>query len=206
MNYQPVVARNQPNHNAGIQENLNAGNGSTWLFDIDTLTQSMNYQPVVARNQPNHNAGIQENLNAGKVGNDTVSTQQYVLLPLWSTSSKDPQDTDADVAFDDKENESKVHVSLCSSNKPKKHDEKAKREAKGKCPVDLSTGVRDLSDEFEEFSFNSTNWVNAARTPVTVVGPNSTNNTNNFNAVGPSDNAVSPNFEISGKSSFVDPS
>nr|GFC63104.1 hypothetical protein [Tanacetum cinerariifolium] len=136
----------------------------------------MNYQPVVARNQPNHNAGIQENLNAGKVRNDTVSTQQYVLLPLWSTSSKDPQNTDADVAFDDKENEN------------------------------LSTGVRDLSDEFEEFSFNSTNWINAARTPVTVVGPNSTNNTNNFNAAGPSDNAVSPNFEISGKSSFVDPS
>nr|GEV90916.1 hypothetical protein [Tanacetum cinerariifolium] len=28
------------------------GSGPTWLFDIDTLTQSMNYQPVVAGNQP----------------------------------------------------------------------------------------------------------------------------------------------------------
>nr|GEU46180.1 ribonuclease H-like domain-containing protein [Tanacetum cinerariifolium] len=36
--------------------------GPTWLFDIDTLTQSMNYQPVVVGNQPNHTAGIQENL------------------------------------------------------------------------------------------------------------------------------------------------
>nr|GEU37923.1 ribonuclease H-like domain-containing protein [Tanacetum cinerariifolium] len=33
-----------------------AGSGPTWLFDIDTLTQSMNYQPVVVGNQPNSSA------------------------------------------------------------------------------------------------------------------------------------------------------
>nr|GEV68446.1 hypothetical protein [Tanacetum cinerariifolium] len=100
------------------------GNGPTRLFDIDTLTQSINYQPVVAGNQRNHNV----------------------------------------------ENESEVHVSPSNSNKPKKHDEKAKREAKGKSPVDLSIGVRNLSDEFEDFSSNSTN--------------------------SPSDNVVSLTFEI----------
>nr|GEX83675.1 hypothetical protein [Tanacetum cinerariifolium] len=119
-----------------------------WLFDIDTLIQSMNYQPVVTGNQPN--------------------------------SSADPQNIDADVAFDVKENESTVHVSPSSSDKPKKHDEKAKREAKGKSLVDF--------------------------TPVTTVGPNSTNSTNSFNVAGPFDNALSLNFEIGGKSSFVDPS
>nr|GEZ10361.1 hypothetical protein [Tanacetum cinerariifolium] len=41
-----------------------AGNGPTWLFDIDTLTQSMNYQAVVAGNQPNSSACIQEHLDA----------------------------------------------------------------------------------------------------------------------------------------------
>nr|GEV04337.1 hypothetical protein [Tanacetum cinerariifolium] len=148
------------------------GSGPTWLFDIDTLTQSMNYQLVVAGNKPN---------------------------------SK-PQNTNADVAFDDKENESEVHVSPSSSDKTKKHDEKAKRKAKGKSHVDLSTGVRDLSGEFKEFSVNSTNRVNAVSAPITAVGPNSTNNTNSFNVAGPSDNAVSPNFEIGRKSSFVDPS
>nr|GEV86414.1 putative ribonuclease H-like domain-containing protein [Tanacetum cinerariifolium] len=178
----------------------------SWLFDIDTLAQSMNYQPVVVGNQPNSSAGIQENLDACKVGKETVSTQQYVLLPLWSTGSKDPQNTDAAVAFDGKENESEIYVSPSSSDKPKKHDEKAKREAKGKSPVDLSIGVRDLSDEFEEFYVNSTNGVNDASTPVTAVGPNSTNNINSFNAAGPSDNVVSLTFEINRKSSFVDPS
>nr|GEV08261.1 hypothetical protein [Tanacetum cinerariifolium] len=170
--------------------------GSTWLFDIDTLTQSMNYQQVVAGNQPNFSAGIQEHLDVGKVGKETESAQKYVLLPLWSTGSKDPQNTNADAAFDDKENEYEVHVSPSSSDKPKKHDEKAKREAKGESPVDLSTRVRDLSDEFEEIFVNNNNRVNAASAPVIAVGPNSTNSINSFNAAGPSDNAVSPTFEI----------
>nr|GEU77028.1 hypothetical protein [Tanacetum cinerariifolium] len=180
--------------------------GPKWLFDIDTLTQSMNYQPVVVGNQPNHNAGIQENLNVGKVGKETKSAQKYVFLPLWSTGSKNSQNTDANAAFDVNENENEVHVSPSSSDKPKKHDEKAKREAKGKSPIDLSTGVRDLRDEFKEFSVNNTNRVNAASAPVTAVGLNPTNSTNNFNVASPSDNVVSTKFEISRKSSFVDPS
>nr|GEX57464.1 hypothetical protein [Tanacetum cinerariifolium] len=122
-----------------------AGSGPIWLFYIDTLTQSMNYQPVVAGNQPNHSA--------------------Y-----------------ADAAFDVKDNENEVHVSLSSSEKLKKHNDKAKREAKGKSFVDLSTGVRYLRDEFEEFSISSTNRANAVSTPVTATGSNPTNRTNSFNA------------------------
>nr|GEV15629.1 reverse transcriptase domain-containing protein [Tanacetum cinerariifolium] len=100
---------NQPNF---------AGSGPKWLFDIDTLTQSMNYKLVVAGNHPNHNACIKENLDA----------------------------------------------------------------------------------------VNSTNRVNAARAPVTAVGPNLTNSTISFNVASPSDNDVSLTFEIGRKSSFVDPS
>nr|GEU83738.1 ribonuclease H-like domain-containing protein [Tanacetum cinerariifolium] len=118
--------------------------------------KSLNYQLVLAGNQPNHSAGIKENLDA-----------------------------DADIAFDVKDNENKVHVSPSSSDKPKNHDEKAKK---------------------EEFFVNSTNRVNAAIAPVTAVRPSPTNSTNSFNAASPSDNDVSPNFEIGGKSLFVDPS
>nr|GFA62551.1 ribonuclease H-like domain-containing protein [Tanacetum cinerariifolium] len=114
-------------------------------------------------------------------------------------------DIDADVAFDVKENENVVHVSPSSSDKPKKHDEKDKGEAKGKSPVDLSTRVRDLIDEFEEFFVNTTNRVTAASAPVTVVGQNPANNTISFTAASPTDTVVNPNFEIGGKSSFVDP-
>nr|GEX88957.1 hypothetical protein [Tanacetum cinerariifolium] len=141
--------------------------GPKWLFDIDILTQSMNYQPVLTGNQPNHNACNKENLDA------------Y-----------------ADVGFDVKENENEVYVSPSSSDKSKKHDQKTKREAKGKNLIDLSTRVRDLRDEFKEFSFNITDRVNAANAPVNAIGPNLTNNTNSFNATSPSNTAVSPTFEI----------
>nr|GEY31570.1 hypothetical protein [Tanacetum cinerariifolium] len=93
---------------------------------------------------------------------------------------KDLQNIDVDDAFADKENESEVHVSPNSSDKPKKHDNKAKREAKGKSHVDI--------------------------TPVTDVRLNSTNSTNSFSVAGPSNNVVSPTFKIGGKSLFVDPS
>nr|GEW00601.1 ribonuclease H-like domain-containing protein [Tanacetum cinerariifolium] len=172
-NYTCVTCKKGKKHKA-------SWSGPKWLFDIDTLTQSMNYQPVVAGNQPNHSAGIKENLNAGKVGNEIEYAQQYVLLLLWSTGLQDPQNTDVDAAFDVKKNENEVYVSPSSSNKPKKHDEKAKREAKGKSHVDLFTGVRDLRDIFREFLLTT--------------------------LTSPTDNAVSPNFKIGGKSSFVDPS
>nr|GEX22070.1 hypothetical protein [Tanacetum cinerariifolium] len=143
--------------------------GPTWLFDIDTLTQSMSYQPVVAGNQPNSSVGFQANFSAGTSKKEAESVEQYVLLPIWSFSSKYPQNTNA-AAFEVKEPKSEVYVSPCSSDKIKKHDEQTIREAKGKSPVELYTGVRDLSDDFEEFSDNSTNGVNAASTPVTAVG------------------------------------
>nr|GEX66488.1 ribonuclease H-like domain-containing protein [Tanacetum cinerariifolium] len=161
------------------------GSGPTWLFDIDTLTKSMNYQPVTAYNQSNPSASVQEQFDAEKSGEENV--QQYVLFPLWSSGSKNPQNTDDDVAFEGKKPEfkgekpeSKVHVSPSSSAQTKKHDDKTKREAKGKSPVELSTGYRNFSVEFKDFFDNSINEVNVADTPVPDVGQISTNSTNTF--------------------------
>nr|GEW04724.1 hypothetical protein [Tanacetum cinerariifolium] len=95
---------------------------------------------------------------SSKAFKETAFVQQYVLLPLWSNGSKDPQNIDANATFDVKEPEL------------------------------------------------NTNGVNDASTPVSAVEPNSTNSINNFNVVGPFNNAVSLNFELGGKSSFVDPS
>nr|GEX23220.1 hypothetical protein [Tanacetum cinerariifolium] len=71
-----------------------------------------------------------------KAGEDNV--QQYVLFPLWSSGSKNPQNTDGDAAFkvkepefEGKKPESEIHVSPSSSVQTKKHDDKTKREAKG---------------------------------------------------------------------------
>nr|GEW81208.1 putative ribonuclease H-like domain-containing protein [Tanacetum cinerariifolium] len=92
--------------------------------------------------------------------------------------------------FKVKKPESEVYVSPSSSAKTKKHDDKTKREAKGKNHVELSTGFRKLIKEFEDFTNNRTNKVNAASTPVLTVGQNLTNNTNTFSATGPSNTAA----------------
>nr|GEV50395.1 hypothetical protein [Tanacetum cinerariifolium] len=129
---------------------------------------------------------------------------QPVVAGNQPNHNADPQNTYDDAAFDVKENENEVHVSPSVSDKTKKHNEKAKRDDKGKSHVDSPTGVRDLRAEFEEFSSNSTNRVNAASAPVTAARPNPTNSTNGFNTASPSDTVVSPNLEIDRKSSFVD--
>nr|GEY05435.1 ribonuclease H-like domain-containing protein [Tanacetum cinerariifolium] len=108
------------------------GSGPTWLLDIDTLIKTLNYQLVTTGNQSNPSTGVQEQFDAEKLGEDNV--QQYVLLPLWSSGSKNPQNNDDDAAFEVKQSkfeakkpESEVHVSLSSSTQTKKHDDKTKR-------------------------------------------------------------------------------
>nr|GFB43575.1 hypothetical protein [Tanacetum cinerariifolium] len=71
----------------------------------------------------------------------------------------------------------------------RKQDDKTKRQAKGKSPVESFTGYRDLNVEFEDYSDYSINEVNAASTIVPTVGQISPNSTNTFSVVGPS-NAV----------------
>nr|GEY60864.1 putative ribonuclease H-like domain-containing protein [Tanacetum cinerariifolium] len=73
----------------------------------------------------------------------------------------------------------------------KKHDDKNKREAKGKSPVESVTGYRNLSVEFEDFSDNSINEDNAAGSLVLAVGQLSPNSTNTFSAAGLSNAAAS---------------
>nr|GEV84055.1 ribonuclease H-like domain, reverse transcriptase, RNA-dependent DNA polymerase [Tanacetum cinerariifolium] len=103
--------------------------------------------------------------------------QQYVLFLVWSSGSTNPQNTNGDVAFDEKDPEfegrkpgSEVNVSPSSSAQLKKHDDKTEREAKGKSPVESLIGYRNLSAKFEDFSDNSINEVNVAGTIVPATG------------------------------------
>ncbi|GJT31785.1 putative ribonuclease H-like domain-containing protein [Tanacetum coccineum] len=86
-----------------------AGQGPNWLFDIDSLTNFMNYQPVTAGNQTNKNAGPQEtngntglkkNVDVVQIEEENVSTQQYIVFPLWSSISSNYKSSD-DKAEDD---------------------------------------------------------------------------------------------------------
>nr|GEY10528.1 copia protein [Tanacetum cinerariifolium] len=157
-------------------------------------------------NQSNPSAGVQDNFDAEKVGEEIV--QQYVLFPVWSFGSTNPHNTAGDDAFDEKEPEfegrkpeSEVNVSPSSSAQSKKHDDKTKREAKGKSPIESLTGYRNLSAEFEDFSNNNINEDNVAGTLVLAIGQLSPNSTNTFSVASPSNAAASPTH---GKSLYVD--
>nr|GEU61805.1 hypothetical protein [Tanacetum cinerariifolium] len=185
-----------------------AGSGPTWLFDIDSLTRTVNYQPVTAGNQTNPSAGFQNKFSVEKAGEKI--DQQYVLFPVWSSGSTNPQNTDGDAAFvgkepkcDEKKPESEVNVFPCSSAQLRKQDDKTKKEVEGKSHVEYFTGYRDLSAEFEDYSDNKINEVNAAGTIVPTIGKNSPNSTNTFSAAGPSNATASPTH---GKCSFIDAS
>ncbi|GKB46329.1 putative ribonuclease H-like domain-containing protein [Tanacetum coccineum] len=94
-----------------------AGQGPNWLFDIDSLINFMNYQPVTAGNQTNKNACLQEangntdlkqSVDAGQSEEKNVSTQQYIVFPLWSSISSSYKSSDENDTADDSAGESPV--------------------------------------------------------------------------------------------------
>nr|GEU92056.1 uncharacterized mitochondrial protein AtMg00810-like [Tanacetum cinerariifolium] len=110
--------------------------------------------------------------------------QQYMLFPVWSSCSTNPQNKDGDAALDGKEHE-------VDTKKPES-------------VINVSPSRnRDLSAKFKDDSDNSSNNVNAAGSIVTTAGQNSSNSTNPFSTAGPSNTTASLTY---GKSLFKDAS
>ncbi|GKE48565.1 putative ribonuclease H-like domain-containing protein [Tanacetum coccineum] len=84
--YNTRTRRVEENLHIGFLENkpMIEGNGPKWLFDIDSLTQSMNYVPVAAGTIINESAGTQEELNAGT--SEEIS-QDCIVMPIWKDAS-----------------------------------------------------------------------------------------------------------------------
>nr|GEX27976.1 hypothetical protein [Tanacetum cinerariifolium] len=140
-----------------------------------------------------------------------TNTECLVLSPEFKLPDESQvllRNTDGDAAFHEKKHEfdakkpeSEVDVSPSSSAQSKKHDDKTKREAKGKSPVKSFMGFRNLSAEFNDFFDNSINEVNAVGTLVPTVGQISLTSTNTFSAAGLSNAAASPTHR---KSTCID--
>ncbi|GJU20019.1 putative ribonuclease H-like domain-containing protein [Tanacetum coccineum] len=177
-----------------------AGQGPNWLFDIDSLTNSMNYQPVTAGNQTNKNAGPQEangdtglkkSVDARQSEEKNVSTQQYIVFPLWSSISssyKSSDETYKNDSADDATGETPVQ-------KPASENEQALKNVLDKM-MDQEKEASEQSDavrkEFEaqcnrellqgkDTKTSSTNSFNTVSTPV-----NATSVPRTFNDAGPS--------------------
>ncbi|GJX01179.1 putative ribonuclease H-like domain-containing protein [Tanacetum coccineum] len=76
----------QENLHVGFLENkpMLEGNGPKWLFDLDSLTQTMNYVPVVAGTFSNVSAGMQE---GSKSNISSQEDQDCIFMPIWKDAS-----------------------------------------------------------------------------------------------------------------------
>nr|GFC65519.1 retrovirus-related Pol polyprotein from transposon TNT 1-94 [Tanacetum cinerariifolium] len=180
-----------------MENKLNvAGFGPAWLFDIDSLSQTMNYHPVLVENQSSTHAGFQDTKKAGE-----ERTQTYVLFPVLSDGSTNSQNNNKDAYANGKEHDDDIqkfvspdfHSSNCG-DQTRKQGDKTENKDKGKSHVVTIIGFRYLNAEFEKCNNNSSNGVNAAGSSVSADGLNFTNSTNDFSATGPL-NAVMPNLE-----------
>ncbi|GKA37785.1 retrovirus-related pol polyprotein from transposon TNT 1-94, partial [Tanacetum coccineum] len=76
--YNTRTKRVEENLHIGFLENkpMIEGTGPKWLFDIDSLTQSMNYIPVTAGTVSNDSAGTSEE-----------NSQDCIVMPIWKDTS-----------------------------------------------------------------------------------------------------------------------
>ncbi|GJR54823.1 putative ribonuclease H-like domain-containing protein [Tanacetum coccineum] len=76
--YNTRTKRVEENLHIGFLENkpMIEGTGPKWLFDIDSLTQSMNYVPVTAGTVSNNSAGTSEE-----------NSQECIVMPIWKDTS-----------------------------------------------------------------------------------------------------------------------
>ncbi|GJT13956.1 putative ribonuclease H-like domain-containing protein [Tanacetum coccineum] len=74
----PKTIRVEENLHIGFLENkpMIEGTGPKWMFDIDSLTQSMNYVPVTAGTVSNDSAGTSEE-----------NSQDCIVMPIWKDTS-----------------------------------------------------------------------------------------------------------------------
>nr|GEZ67593.1 putative ribonuclease H-like domain-containing protein [Tanacetum cinerariifolium] len=121
-----------------IENNPNvAGSGPAWLFDIDSLSQTMNYHTVIAESQTNSNAGFQDTEKAGEEG-----TQTYVLFPVLSDGSTNSQNNNKGALVDGKEHDDDIQKSVSpdihsssSGAQTRKQGDKTENKDKGKSSV-----------------------------------------------------------------------
>ncbi|GJT29981.1 putative reverse transcriptase domain-containing protein [Tanacetum coccineum] len=151
------------------------GNGPKWLFDIDSLTQSMNYVPVAAGIIINESAGTQEELNAGT--SEEIS-QDCIVMPIWKDASYfDSPTQDVD------------------NGEPKSAADDQKQDGDG---PDNENDEQDKSDDV-----SSPKEVNAAGQHVNTASPDVNTGSFKLNTVDPSVNTASSYDQDSPKDMFT---
>ncbi|GJT03852.1 putative ribonuclease H-like domain-containing protein [Tanacetum coccineum] len=151
------------------------GNGPKWLFDIDSLTQSMNYVPVAVGKIINESAGTQGELNAGT--SEEIS-QDCIVMPIWKDASYfDSPSKDVD------------------NGEPKSVADDQKQ---------IEDGLDNKNDEKDKYEDDSSpKEVNTAGQHVNTASPKVNTGRFKLNTVGPSVNTASSYDQVSPKYMFT---
>ncbi|GJS10085.1 putative ribonuclease H-like domain-containing protein [Tanacetum coccineum] len=151
------------------------GNGPKWLFDIDSLTQSMNYVPLAAGTISNESACTQGELNAGTSTQKEEISQDCIMMPIWKDASyfdspsKDVGNCEPKSAADDqKQIEDGPHNE--SDEKDKSEDDSS--------PKEVNTAGQHVNTSSSE--------VNTGRFKLNTVDP-SVNTTSSYDPDSPKD-------------------
>ncbi|GJV24678.1 putative ribonuclease H-like domain-containing protein [Tanacetum coccineum] len=180
------------------------GNGLKWLFDIDSLTQSMNYVPVATGTIINESAGTQGELNAGT--SEEIS-QDCIVMPIWKDASyfdslsKDVDNGEPKSAADDQK---QVEDGLDNENdaKDKSDDDSSPKEV-NVAGQHVNTASPDITTGSFKLNVVGPKEVNAARQHVNTVSPDITTGNFKLNDVGPSVNTASSYDQDSPKDMFT---
>ncbi|GJT09396.1 retrovirus-related pol polyprotein from transposon TNT 1-94 [Tanacetum coccineum] len=163
--YNTRTRKVQENLHIGFLENkpMIEGNGPKWLFDLDSLTQSMNYVPVVAGTFSNDFAGIQ---GVSESSTSSQQDQDCIVMPIWKDASYFGDDAPRSVADAQIQDKDRVQD---ENDATEKSPEDSSLEDNGTADQqvntarpEVNTGSRDVSTVVPE--------VNTA-TPEDLVGP-----------------------------------
>ncbi|GJW22080.1 putative ribonuclease H-like domain-containing protein [Tanacetum coccineum] len=175
--YNTRTRRVEENLHIGFLENkpMIEGNGPKWLFDIDSLTQSMNYVPVAAGTIINESAGTQGELNAGT--SEEIS-QDCIVMPIWKDASY----------FDSPSKEFDIGETKSAADDQKQVED----------GLDNKNDEKDKSDDD-----SSPKEVNAAGQHVNTASPDVNTGSFKLNTVDPSVNTASSYDQDSPKDMFT---
>ncbi|GJR95364.1 putative ribonuclease H-like domain-containing protein [Tanacetum coccineum] len=165
--YNTRTRKVQENLHIGFLENkpMIEGNGPKWLFDIDSLTQSMNYVPSV-ENISNDFAGIHGVSDIVKTSQQDQDNQDCIVMPIWKDASYFDDASPRSVADAQIQDQNGLHDEIDDSEKT--HDDSSLQnngtadQQVNTARPDINTGSREVSTALPE--------VNTA-TPEDLVGP-----------------------------------
>ncbi|GKB95667.1 putative ribonuclease H-like domain-containing protein, partial [Tanacetum coccineum] len=163
--YNTRTKKVQENLHVGFLENkpMIEGNGPKWLFDIDSLTQSMNYVPVDAGTISNDYAGTQGVSDSSISSQQDQANQEYIVMPIWIDASyfdlhsQNTRDAEPRHAEHDENDDTKK-----SNDDSSLQDDGTAAQQVNTASPDVNTGSNEVSTVFPE--------VNTA-TPEVLIGP-----------------------------------